>query len=786
MTVWGMPAGIIREWRRTMRKAACCLLLVAMVSSVAEARIWTSSSGNARIEAEYVGFESGKVKLRFARSGKEVSMALESLSPDDQKFVEQARTENRINSVAADADQFTKAIAQDPSKHEPYILRGMMRINKGNADGALADFQEALKLSPNNADALNGRGKALSKLGKVVDAHKDFNAAIEQNKELPSAYRNRADNLRKIARSPESVPELDEEIERFGRNMHFAYSSNTKKTPWQPLNSTAGPTTPNMVLRHMAKFDLDKARDLELAGYGGGGVGGYGIGGYGVGVGGPGIGIGGPGYGIGILQAGLKIYPEQVVKGEIVTLVADPEELVKGMPSVVKPGKRGTGNAFDASAGNGIEAVDFYRDANNDGQLNPATDVLLATDEDSSDGFSAEVSTAAFPLGPQNYFAVPKAAEGTGEPTDAEKQAAAQLKMTETLLSKAAKLERNVAKRATTAAAGGGLSAEEGEKLSDYQDRANEMVEEAQEKLASAYPELSEKLNDAKPPIGGAKDEIGQSNPEGAAEKAEAAADKLDELAKALGEEAKESAGKGRAAGAPAAAPGEVVPPQSAKGGPGGPGGPGEGGPGEGGPSEGGDNTTEDGDDTYIDGDDTYIDGDDTYVDDDDLFVDEDDALDYVREGDYDEARVVYDRLVAREPNNDYYLRRRAGTLVQTGGYDLAVRDYDRLIATKPNADLYYNRGCAHLAAGRIDSAIADFSKSIELNETWSLAWNNRGSAYARQGDYVKAIANFDAAIKIDSNDRLAYRNRGLAYKRLGETVKAEADFTKVKSLDGE
>ncbi|MFT7643182.1 MAG: hypothetical protein ACI9G1_004947, partial [Pirellulaceae bacterium] len=420
-----------------MRKAACCLLLVAMVASAAEARVWTSSSGKARIEAEYVGFESGKVKLRFVRSGKEVLMALESLSLDDQKFVEQARTEQRINSVAADADQFTKAIAQDPSKAGPYILRGMMRINKGEAEAALEDFQAALKIAPTNADALNGRGKAHSKLGKVVDAHHDFNEAIKQNKDLPSAYRNRADNLRKLARSPESVPELDEEIERFGRNMHFAYSSNTRKTPWQPLNSTAGPTTPNMVLRQMAKFDLDKARDLELAGYGGGG-GGYGIGGYGAGGPGYGVGVGGPGYGV--LQAGLKVYPEQVVKGEVVTLVADPEELVKGMPSVVKPGKRGTGNAFDASAGNGIEAVDFYRDANNDGQLNPSTDVLLATDEDASDGFSAEVSTSAFPLGPQSYFAVPKGAEGTGEPTDAEKQAAAQLKLTESLLTKTAKL----------------------------------------------------------------------------------------------------------------------------------------------------------------------------------------------------------------------------------------------------------------------------------------------------------------------------------------------------------
>lgn len=122
------------------------------------------------------------------------------------------------------------------------------------------------------------------------------------------------------------------------------------------------------------------------------------------------------------------------------------------------------------------------------------------------------------------------------------------------------------------------------------------------------------------------------------------------------------------------------------------------------------------------------------------------------------------------------------------GGYDYAVRDYDNLLRQKdePDADLYYNRGCGHLAAGRLESALSDFSKSITLNETHSLAYNNRGATYARMGDLAKAIEDFTKAIEIEPANRLAYRNRALAYKKLGELRKAQADFEIVLKLQKE
>ena len=160
-------------------------------------------------------------------------------------------------------------------------------------------------------------------------------------------------------------------------------------------------------------------------------------------------------------------------------------------------------------------------------------------------------------------------------------------------------------------------------------------------------------------------------------------------------------------------------------------------------------------------------------------------AEECVEEQDYDRAVAAYDWLLKDEPDNLVYLRDRAATHLLRGGYDYAVRDYDYLLSLRdrPDATLYYNRGCAHLAAGRMQEALSDFSKAITLNEDWSLAFNNRGATYARLGQYAEAIKDFTRAIESDPRNRLAYRNRASAYRKLGQPSKAEADFAVFQEL---
>ena len=55
------------------------------------------------------------------------------------------------------------------------------------------------------------------------------------------------------------------------------------------------------------------------------------------------------------------------------------------------------------------------------------------------------------------------------------------------------------------------------------------------------------------------------------------------------------------------------------------------------------------------------------------------------------------------------------------------------------DATVYHNRAVAHGLAGDVDSAIADYSKAIEIEPSNASAYDNRGRAYAMKGDHARA-----------------------------------------------
>ena len=83
---------------------------------------------------------------------------------------------------------------------------------------------------------------------------------------------------------------------------------------------------------------------------------------------------------------------------------------------------------------------------------------------------------------------------------------------------------------------------------------------------------------------------------------------------------------------------------------------------------------------------------------------------------------------------------------------------------TKGEATRHNNRGLNYYKQGKLDTAIAEFKKALEINPGLIEARNNLGNAYHDQGNLTDAIAEYQKAIEINPNDAETHYNLGNAY----------------------
>ncbi len=159
----------------------------------------------------------------------------------------------------------------------------------------------------------------------------------------------------------------------------------------------------------------------------------------------------------------------------------------------------------------------------------------------------------------------------------------------------------------------------------------------------------------------------------------------------------------------------------------------------------------------------------------------------YSEMGEIDKAIADLDRAIALDPNNAAAYSNRGYAYGEIGERAKAIADYDRAIALDPNnARAYNNRGSAYGEMGERAKAIADYDRAIALDPNYVAAYNNRGVAYAEMGEYAKALADLNRAIALDLNLALAYRSRAHVHRALGDSIHESLDMTKYRALGGE
>lgn len=83
---------------------------------------------------------------------------------------------------------YDKAISLDPDAADAYCSRAMTKIRLGEHAAAIVDYDKAISLDPDTADAYCSRAMAKSGLGEHAAAIADCDKAISLDPDSASAY----------------------------------------------------------------------------------------------------------------------------------------------------------------------------------------------------------------------------------------------------------------------------------------------------------------------------------------------------------------------------------------------------------------------------------------------------------------------------------------------------------------------------------------------------------------------------------------------------------------------
>ncbi len=164
-------------------------------------------------------------------------------------------------------------------------------------------------------------------------------------------------------------------------------------------------------------------------------------------------------------------------------------------------------------------------------------------------------------------------------------------------------------------------------------------------------------------------------------------------------------------------------------------------------------------------------------------------ALDYFVLGEFQHYRAQFEQSLesyslALDRQPDHFLSLFGGgwTLNRLMRQEAAEAMLTGAIAVNPHSPfLYIRRGQSRqYQKGKLDLALADFSKAAELNPQDGTAYWCQGDALTQKGDLAQALAVYNKALELSPGGGGVPLSRGMLYARLGEHEKALSDFNVV------
>jgi len=96
----------------------------------------------------------------------------------------------------------------------------------------------------------------------------------------------------------------------------------------------------------------------------------------------------------------------------------------------------------------------------------------------------------------------------------------------------------------------------------------------------------------------------------------------------------------------------------------------------------------------------------------------------------------------------------------------------------------YNHLGFIHAAQGKLDTAILEYSKAIEIHPYYVECYYNLGIVYTQKGMLNEAMETYKNAIRLEPKNPQVHNNLGIVYAQKGMLQEALASFEKALSLD--
>ena len=196
----------------------------------ADTRAAESSSINQDIQIAKTGFNLGipiNTSLRLLASsqvdlGVNVPSAPVATGPKADDFYIQGGDKSQKGDYQGAIAAYSQALVLNPNYAEAYNNRGNARSDLGDKKRAIADYDQALRINPNYAGAYNNRGTARSDLGDKKGAIADYDQALRIAPNLAQAYNNRGTARSSLGDKKGAIADYDQAL-RINPNYAIVY-----------------------------------------------------------------------------------------------------------------------------------------------------------------------------------------------------------------------------------------------------------------------------------------------------------------------------------------------------------------------------------------------------------------------------------------------------------------------------------------------------------------------------------------------------------------------------------